>query len=100
VKCSEGLTLLEGMYRSMKFPAYVALSYITFSHILLVHFYHFVYGCTFCFVNYVFLLLLCLCILIVMYVPFCVFCLLCCSVYCLCVNVYCTAATGCQPNCS
>jgi hypothetical protein len=22
------------------------------------------------------------------------------SVYCLCVNVYCTAATGCQPNCS
>ena len=25
---------------------------------------------------------------------------LCCSVYCFCVNVYCTAATGCQPNCS
>jgi hypothetical protein len=25
---------------------------------------------------------------------------LCCSVYCLCVNVYCTNATGCQPNCS
>ena len=23
---------------------------------------------------------------------------LCCSVYCLCVNVYCTTATGCQPN--
>jgi hypothetical protein len=23
-----------------------------------------------------------------------------CSVYCLCVNVHCTAATGCQPNCS
>jgi hypothetical protein len=23
-----------------------------------------------------------------------------CSVYCLCVNVSCTAATGCQPNCS
>jgi hypothetical protein len=22
----------------------------------------------------------------------------CCSVYCLCVNVYCTTATGCQPN--
>jgi hypothetical protein len=22
------------------------------------------------------------------------------SVYCLCVNVYCTTATGCQPNCS
>jgi len=25
---------------------------------------------------------------------------LCCSVYCLCVNVYCTDATGCQPICS
>jgi hypothetical protein len=24
---------------------------------------------------------------------------LCCSMYCLCVNVYCTTATGCQPNC-
>jgi len=27
-------------------------------------------------------------------------CYLCCSVYCLCVNVYCTTATGSQPNCS
>jgi hypothetical protein len=25
---------------------------------------------------------------------------LCYSVYCLCVNVYCTAAIGCQPSCS
>ena len=25
---------------------------------------------------------------------------MCCSVYCLCVNVYSTTATGCQPNCS
>jgi hypothetical protein len=25
---------------------------------------------------------------------------LCCSLYCLCVNVYCTTATGYQPNCS
>jgi hypothetical protein len=31
-------------------------------------------------------------------VVLCIF--LCCSVYCLCVNVYCTTATGCQPNCS
>jgi hypothetical protein len=27
-------------------------------------------------------------------------CQLCCHMYCLCVNVYCTTATGCQPNCS
>ena len=79
------------------------------------------------FVNYIFLFLfLCLCLIIVIYVQFCVFCFnllfcllsvckcvlyccyrvsvysvsLCCSVYCLCVNVYCTIATGCQPNCS
>ena len=25
---------------------------------------------------------------------------MCCSVYCLCVNVYCTTASGCRPNCS
>jgi len=25
---------------------------------------------------------------------------LCCPVYCLCANVYCTTATGCQNNCS
>ena len=49
------------------------------------------------FVHYVFFLL-CLCILIVMYVPFRYCVSLCCSVYCLCVNVYCTTAIGCQPN--
>jgi hypothetical protein len=27
-------------------------------------------------------------------------CQLCCSMYCLCVNVYCTTAIRCQPNCS
>ena len=24
----------------------------------------------------------------------------CCSMYCFCVNVHCTTATGCKPNCS
>jgi hypothetical protein len=65
--------------------------------------YHCIYGCMFCVllfnsVNCV-LLLLCLCILTVMSVPFVYSVSICCSVYCLCVNVYCTAATGRQPNC-
>jgi hypothetical protein len=69
------------------------------------------YGCMFCmllfnFVNCVFLFL--------SYVFFCyvyIFLLVCmfcsgysvslyCSVHCLCANVYCATATGCQPNCS
>jgi hypothetical protein len=29
-----------------------------------------------------------------------IICYLCYSMYCLCVNVYCTTATGCTPNCS
>jgi hypothetical protein len=36
---------------------------------------------------------LCLVLYIVIYVPFSVY------VYCLCIKVCCTAATGCQPNC-
>jgi len=39
------------------------------------------------------------------FLSLCMFCFvysvsLCRSVYCLFVNVYCTTATGCQPNCS
>ena len=53
------------------------------------------------------ILFVCLCILFVMYDLFFVFCFIVlysvscfCFVYCLCVTVCCTAATGCQPNCS
>ena len=69
-----------------------------------IYIYIYIYGCMFCmlmfnFVNCVFLLL-CVCILIVMYVRS-VYCVsLYRSMYCLCVNVYCTSATGWQPNCS
>jgi hypothetical protein len=62
----------------MKIAPYMAFSFITFLDVLLVLFYHCVYGCTFCVflfnsVSYVFLLL-CLCTLIIMYVLFCIFC--------------------------
>jgi len=40
------------------------------------------------------ILIICLCNFIVMYVLYSV------SLCCLCVNVYRTTATGCQPNCS
>ena len=67
-------------------------SYCYLCSILIVMFmYSYCYG-------YVFLLL-CLCILIVMYVLCNLFhCIVLCIVVC--VNVYCTTSTGCQPNCS
>ena len=51
-------------------------------------------------VVYYVLFLLCLCILILCMFRFKYCVSLCCFGHCLCVNVYCTTGTGCQPNCN
>ena len=45
-----------------------------------------------------FVLFCCYCVLLLLFALFCYY--LCCFMYCLCVNVYCTTATECLPNCS
>jgi len=81
-----------------KFPTCFAVSFIIFfSYTSGSILYQCIYGCMFCrllfnFVNYLFLLL---CVFGSVYSVS-----LCRSVYCLCVTVYCTAATGFQPICS
>ena len=85
----------------MKFAAYMTLSFITFFHILLVPFLLSLYIMLYVlyasaiFVNYVILLFLFLYMFCFVYAVS-----LCCSLYCLCVNVYCTTATGWLPKCS
>jgi len=89
-------TIIRGYGDHMKFVAYMAVSFITLFHVLLVLFWMTVYMVMFCvvlfnFVNCVFLWL-CLCIVIVKYVPFRVFCFIV-SFYvlfvCKCVLYYC-----------
>jgi hypothetical protein len=63
------------------------------------HIYVFLWLCLYIFVNYVFYCYVYIFLLLCMFSS--VYSVsLCCSVYCWCVNVYCTAATGWLPNCS
>jgi hypothetical protein len=108
VTWSEGFTkrvsTIKGRYMShITCAAYMTLFYHILSYFLGSILYHCISGGMLCmllfnFVNYVFLLL---------YYAFLLLCMfrsrysvsLCCSMYCLCVNVYWTTATGCQTNC-
>jgi len=95
----------------IKFAVYMAVSFITLFHILLVllcmNIYMVVWFVCFCLILYI---MYSYCYVMYSYCYaytfqlLCMFCFgysisLCCSVYCLCVNVYFTTANGCQPNC-
>ena len=63
--------------------------------------FHCIYGCMFCMLLFKFVYYYCYVYVFLFYMFRFRYCVsLCCSVYCLCVNVYCTSATGCQPSSS
>jgi hypothetical protein len=57
--------------------------------------------CCYCVVLSLIVLLYCYCVVLLLFVLFCYYYYYyyLCSIYCLCVNVYCNTATGCLPNC-
>jgi len=102
VKWSEGLsnsvsTIITRYVYHMKFDAYMAFS---INHIVSYSFGSIFYHCIYI---YMFACFVCFCLILYILYFYCYVCSvysipLCCSVYCLCANVYCTTATGCQPN--
>jgi hypothetical protein len=86
----------------MQFAAYIAVSFLTYFYILEVLFC--TYGCVYCVLLFNFYIMYSYCYVYVFLLLYmfrssnCVS--LCRSVYCLCVNVYCTTATGCQTSCN
>jgi hypothetical protein len=111
VKCSEGLSnrvciIIRRYIDHMEF-AVSFISFFAYSSGSIL--YHCIDSCMICVLlfnceNYVFLLYLYIIFLVQVFLLLCmcrsVFSVsLCCSVYCLCVNVYCTTVTGCQHIC-
>ena len=93
---SNRVSIIIRRYRDyMRFAVCMAASFITFLYSFGSFLNHRIYGCMFCMLLFNLVEVPLMCSYCSVYSVS-----LCCYVYCLCVNVYCTAATGCQPNCS